>query len=52
MVAVVVHSQDSPVDGEQRPVQPQGHGAVEILPLLFGHLKNYLSWVLDASVLG
>lgn len=51
MVAVVVHPEDSSVDGKQRPVQSQRHGAVEVLPLLFGHLKDDLCRVLDAAAL-
>lgn len=51
VVSVVVHSQDSSVNGKQRPVEAQSHRAVEILPLLFGHLKNDFCWVLNASAL-
>lgn len=51
VVPVVVHPQNSSVDGEERPVEAQSHGAVEILPLLFGHLKNDLCGVFDASAL-
>ncbi|TNN51396.1 hypothetical protein EYF80_038369 [Liparis tanakae] len=51
VVAVVVHPEDAPVDGEQRPVQAERHGAVEVLPLLFGHLEDDLRRVGDASAL-
>lgn len=51
VVPVVVHAEDSPVDGEQRPVQTQSHRSVEVLPVLFGHLENDLRRVLYASAL-
>lgn len=51
VIAVVVHAQDSSVDGEERPVEAQRHRAVKIFALLLGHLKDDLGRILDAPTL-
>lgn len=51
MVAVVVHAQHPAVDCEKRPVEAQRHRAVEVLPLLLGHLKDDFGGVVDTSTL-
>lgn len=51
VVPVVVHPENPAVHGEQRAVEAERHGAVEVLPLLLGHLEDDLGRVVDAPPL-
>jgi hypothetical protein len=52
VVLLVVHTDDTAVHGEQRPVEPPRHRAIEVLALIFGHLKDHLCRVIDGMLLG
>ena len=51
VILLVVHSNDSSVDGEQRPLQALRDRTIEILAFIFRHLENDQCRIADRILL-
>ena len=51
VVLLVVHTDDTPIHGEQWPRQTIGNYPVKVLSLVFRHLKYDFCWVVYSMVL-